>query len=210
MPLFRILLTFNGSISDLLLQLAKSDEGWSFVTFRDGVRVLKRFLRAGPFVSAKDSQRGEKHVCVKSFGYLDATPEAVFRMFVDKSYVRSYNEHIVAMEDRAEFLPTSSTSLQTQPEGLKYYWSKLTWSSTPSYGLLFKARDFFSVVHFRALQDGSYIVVNRPAYHSSDTATGKKGEGKFVRATILLAGNIIRPVPGHQNKVGCCDDLCSM
>lgn len=173
------------------------------------MRVLKRFLRAGPFVSAKDSQRGEKHVCVKSFGYLDATPEAVFRMFVDKSYVRSYNEHIVSMEDRAEFLPTpsSSSSITTQQQadrdrdGLKYYWSKLTWSSTPSYGLLFKARDFFSVVHFRALNDGSYIVVNRPAYHSSDTATGKKREGKFVRATILLAGNIIRPVPGHHNKV---------
>ena len=164
------------------------------------MRVLKRFLRAGPFVSAKDSQRGEKHVCVKSFGYLDATPEAVFRMFVDKSFVRSYNEHIVSMEDRAEFLPTSSSSIVQQSPCVKC-WSKLTWSSTPSYGILFKARDFFSVVHFRAFRDGSYIVVNRPAYHSSDPAMGNKRDGKFVRATILLAGNIIRPVPGQPQKV---------
>lgn len=180
------------------MRLAASIDGWQFVTVRHGVKVMKRFLGAGPFVSDKDSQRGEKHICVKSFGLIDAPPEAVFQMFIDKSRVKEYNEHIVEMDDRKTF-PVVSNPIS----GLKH-WTKLTWTSTPSYGP-FKPRDFFSVVHYRSYRDGSYVIVNRPAYHSSDKALSegskkKSGNQKYVRATILLAGNIIKPVKGDKNK----------
>jgi hypothetical protein len=116
-------------------------------------------------------------------------------MFVDASKVKEYNEHIVSMEDRAEFSKRidSSTGIE--------HWTKLTWSSTPSYGP-FKPRDFFSVVHFRRYPDGSFIVLNRPAYHSSGSNPADADKKhRYLRATVLLAGNIIRPAPGNRTHL---------
>mmetsp|Transcript_1798 Transcript_1798/g.2505 ORF Transcript_1798/g.2505 Transcript_1798/m.2505 type:complete len:270 (+) Transcript_1798:215-1024(+) len=184
----------NNKALELLLHLASTDDGWTFVTIRNGVKVLKRFLRAGSFVNAKDSTKGEKHVCIKSFGEIDAPPDIVFQMFVDKRKVKEYNEHIVSMKDCKEF--PKSTNIMT---GVTT-WTKFTWSSTPSYGP-FKPRDFFSVVHFRKLPNGSYLILNRPAYHSSDNKIISTSKDKYLRATILLAGNIITPIGKNRSKL---------
>jgi len=178
----------------LLLRLASSEDGWTPVTIRNGVKVLKRFLRAGSFVNAKDSIKGEKHVCVKSFGEINAPSDVVFQMFVDKLKVKEYNEHIIAMKDCVEF--PKSTNIMT---GITS-WTKFTWSSTPSYGP-FKPRDFFSVVHFRKLPNGSYLILNRPAYHSSVNKIISSSKEKYLRATILLAGNIITPIGKNRSKL---------
>jgi hypothetical protein len=58
----------------------------------------------------------------------------------------------------------------------------------PKYGP-FKARDFASVVNFKKFQNGTFMIINRPAYHPNYPPTSK-----YVRATTLLVGNIIEPV----------------
>lgn len=68
-------------------------------------------------------------------------------------------------------------------------------SSGPKYGP-FGARDFCSVVHYRHFPNGSYVVLNRPAYHDQYRPTDK-----FVRACILLAGQLIEPYGNGQTKL---------
>ena len=66
--------------------------------------------------------------------------------------------------------------------------------SGPSYGP-FKARDYVSVVNFKEFNNGTFMITNRPAYHP-DFPPNKK----YVRATLLLVGNIIEPVMGIGNE----------
>ena len=42
--------------------------------------------------------------------------------------------------------------------------TKISWAATPKYGP-FKARDFVTVVHYRTLDDGTMVVVNRAVEH---------------------------------------------
>ena len=65
--------------------------------------------------------------------------------------------------------------------------TKVSWASTPRYGP-FKARDFVTAVHYRTLEDGTMMVINRPVEHPA----ARRGK-KFVRAEILIATNIMRP-----------------
>jgi hypothetical protein len=65
----------------------------------------------------------------------------------------------------------------------------------PKYGPL-KARDFCSIVHFTKFMNGTAIIMNRPAYHPSYPTSNK-----YVRATILLAGNIIQPLDNGRKTL---------
>lgn len=67
-------------------------------------------------------------------------------------------------------------------------------TSGPKYGP-FQARDFCSIVHFRQFDD-KYVILNRPAYDPACPPSKK-----FVRATILLAGNILQPLGSGQTKM---------
>jgi len=69
---------------------------------------------------------------------------------------------------------------------------KATWAAGPKYGV-FKPRDFCSFVHYVSKSDGTRIVLNRPAYHSSYEPVGS-----HVRACVLLAGNIMEPLDGGR------------
>lgn len=64
----------------------------------------------------------------------------------------------------------------------------------PKYGP-FKARDFASVVNFKRFNNGTFMIINRPAYHPDYPPTSK-----YVRATTLLVGNIIEPYKGKFNE----------
>lgn len=162
----------NREAMKLLLSVSKSTKGWTFVNEKDGVTVEKCFLPAGSFVSERDRLKGSKHACVKSSAVLDAPPAAIYKLFLDNSRVAEYNEHIKEVRD-VQYMPDKA--------------SKIAWCVGPSYGP-FAARDFCSVVNFTKRGGGGYIILNRPAYHSQFPESQK-----CVRATILLAGNIIEP-----------------
>ena len=66
--------------------------------------------------------------------------------------------------------------------------------SGPSYGP-FKARDYVSVVNFKKFNNGTFMITNRPAYHPDFPPSSK-----YVRATLLLVGNIIEPILGKENE----------
>ena len=58
-----------------------------------------------------------------------------------------------------------------------------------------KARDFVSIVNYRKFGNGTYIILNRPAYHPEYPPSKK-----FVRATVLLAGSILEPYGGDLKQ----------
>jgi hypothetical protein len=78
--------------------------------------------------------------------------------------------------------------------GLARRWSKISYAVTPTYSP-FKSRDFLSVVHYNKFCNGTSVIVNRPAYLASHPPTEL-----HVRATVLLAGNIIRPYGESGNR----------
>ena len=164
----------------LLNAIISSKDGWEYVNMKDDVTVEKRFLPAGKFVDSKDAAKGSKHACIKSSGILKANAEDVYNLFLDNSRVSEYNEHCEVVKD-IEYYPKKNT--------------KIVWASSPKYGP-FKARDFCSIVHYIKSPGGKYIILNRPAYHPSYPPSSK-----FVRATILLAANIIEPCGKNCSKL---------
>ena len=78
---------------------------------------------------------------------------------------------------------------------VKNKWTKITWAFGPKYGP-FKPRDFCSVVHYIKYSNGTSVILNRPSYDANCAPTSK-----YVRATILLAANIIKPYGNGQTHV---------
>ena len=145
-----------------------------------GVVVEKMFLPAGPFVDKEDALKGSKHACVKSSGIINASPSSVYKLFLDNSRVKEYNEHVVELKD------------------VRYYHDKsikVSWARSPNYGP-FKPRDFCTIVYYTKKRDGSYIILNRPAYVPSH-----RKNDKYIRATVLLGGNIIIPHGKDKSKL---------
>jgi hypothetical protein len=91
--------TDNNIALAMLRKLVSSSSGWSFVGEKDGIRVERRFLSPGSFVSSSDASKGTKHACIKSTAIINARPETVFQLFVDNTKVKEYNEHCKTLED---------------------------------------------------------------------------------------------------------------
>lgn len=196
----------------LLTQLDNT-EGWTYVTEKLGVLVEKKIIDAGEFVDKADAEKGSKHACVKSSAVLDASPESVFNLFADNLRVKEYNEHCAGITDikvqpKVNYGDPTSSAPSTQADAdaaalsttnglssaLKQTWSKISHAVTPHYNP-FKSRDFLSVVHYQKYANGTSVILNRPAYLSSH-----RPSDSHVRATVLLAGNIIRPHGAFRNQ----------
>ena len=203
-PLRSVKDTFFDSVDDhnkeaaaMLSELFSATSGWDYVNIKDGVKVEKRTLPAGSFVDASDAEKGSKHACVKSTGIIKAPLEAVFELFTDNTRVSEYNEHCKVIKDvhqfpkliRSPFAGNMGGSGDSGGgvDGNSGGSTKITWASSPKYGP-FKARDFVSVVNYRRFKNGTAVILNRPAYHPKYPPSKN-----FVRATVLLAGNVLEP-----------------
>ena len=173
-----------------LLDLIHSNnyDDWMFIIKNQGVTVERRYLTpSGSFVSNADASKGSKHACVKSTAILDVSPDHVFNLLADSKRAREYNDHIKTNRDVIH-LPRQNSNNNVSN------WTKCTWAATAKKGV-FKPRDFITVAHFTRYDNGTSIMLNRPAYLKSYPPTDK-----YVRATVLLAGNIIRPHGLYGNQ----------
>ena len=179
----------NKEAAAMLSELFSATSGWEYVNTKDGVIVEKRTLPAGSFVDASDAEKGSKHACVKSTGVVKAPLDVVFELFTDNSRVSEYNEHCKVMKDVHQFPQKGKAPFagDSGADGMGGGSTKITWASSPKYGPL-KARDFVSVVNYRRFKNGTAVILNRPAYHPKYPPSKK-----FVRATVLLAGNMLEP-----------------
>lgn len=152
---------------------------------KDGVTVYKKYLQDSPrYLQPQDIKAGKKHAIVKSSGIISASPKAVFDLFLNNRRVKEYNEHCEIVRD-----------VHVYPKHSQEHWCKIAWAASPKYGV-FKAREFCSVVaYYVHANNGTYYILNRPAYLSKCP-----NSGKYVRATILLAGNIIEPYGPGGNQ----------
>lgn len=168
----------NKEALELLNSINYNQEDWTDVSNKNGVHVQRRYLKAGSFVSKADAMAGQKHACIKATGIIkNISPDTLFQLFLDNSRVSEYNEHCIHVKD-VHYFPSKN----------KNSWSKLTWAVGPKYGP-FKPRDFCSFVNYNKYTNGTRIVLNRPGYHDSY----KPNPNKHVRATVLLAANIMEP-----------------
>ena len=161
----------NEEAMSILTGLLSSEDGWKFVNEKDGVSVERRQLPSGSFVDKIDRIKGGKHACVRSSGVLKAPASDVFNLFIDNGRVSEYNEHCAKVHDVIDVTKQGIGSRQ---------WTKIAWACSPKYGPL-KARDFSSVVHYKKYENGTFVILNRPAYHPATKPTNE-----YVRATILL------------------------
>ena len=133
---------------------------------------------------------------IKAKGIVNASPAAVHRLFEDNTRVNEYNDFFergVDLEEVAENTKVGSSFSFTQlifsEPVLKVVWA----SASPIFP--FKQRDFCTIVHFRELKDGTIVVLNTATEHSQAPVTNK-----YVRASIILAANIIQPIANDPNK----------
>lgn len=146
-------------------------DGWEFVTETNGVRVHRKSL---PSMDGKLS----KYCCVKATGILAASPADILTLFEDNTRVAEYNKFYAEGRDLEAINDCT----------------KVVWAASPPM-FFFKARDFCTVVHYRKLQDGTVVVVNRAVEHPDAPRTDK-----YVRAEILMGANIIQPVVGKPHQ----------
>ena len=185
-----------------ILQLHRSNDQWwgipfmlwtdcyvwmlrTFVNSKDEVTVHKKYLQDSPtYLQPQDVKAGKKHAIVKSSGIIAASPKTVFDLFLNNRRVKEYNEHCEIVRD-----------VHLYPKHSHGHWCKIAWAASPKYGV-FRAREFCSVVAYYVHDsNGTYYILNRPAYLSKCPTSDK-----YVRATILLAGNIIEPYGPGGNQ----------
>lgn len=122
--------------------------------------------------------QGSQYACVMCSGTIHAPPRDVFALFEDNTRVPEYNSFYERGRD-----------LEVVAEN-----TKITWTATPPV-FPFKPRDFCTLVHMRKLKDGTFVVLNKATTHPD--APHLPG---YVRGQIVLAANIIQPVPGDARK----------
>jgi hypothetical protein len=109
---------------------------------------------------------------------LSASAEDIYTLFQDNTRVCEYNKYFAKGKDLEELNDNT----------------KVVWASSPPL-FPFKARDFCTVVHFRRLEDGTIVVLNRAAVHPAAPTLPQ-----YVRAQIIMGANLIQPIKGNPNK----------
>jgi hypothetical protein len=159
------------TLSEVLELIDGSDaDTWKSTGEENGFTVFRKSLKAG-----------EKYACVKCRGVIDAAPHKVVELFADNTRTGEYNSLFHRGED-----------VELVADNTKVVWS----CSTPLMGVM-KARDFCTLVHLRKLKDGTVVVMHRAVEHPR-VASGSRPN--FVRGKIILAANIIEPVPNQKGK----------
>ena len=109
---------------------------------------------------------------LKAAGTIDAPLATVVAILKNSSRSKEYNEHCHELVPVAEYDDDS----------------QITWTSTASYGP-FKARDFLTAVHVRAV-DGATVFVN----HAVDDHAGAPAPSdRYVRSSVRYGCTRLRP-----------------
>ena len=178
----------NEEALQLLYSLCSPSKLWSSLPSED-ISLHKRHFEKTPppsYLSDSDQLAFRRHECIRGVGIIDAPPETVFEAFRDNAKVLEFNDNIESIRDLHSF-PTRVTQ-----ESIT--WTKVSWSKASPKNIPFvKAREFYSVVSFTKFRNGTFAIVNRPAY----IVDNKIRDFRSVRGSLLLSGNIFEP---YQNK----------
>lgn len=145
-------------------------QGWKLIKSESGYEVYRKFMTPG--------LPGSQFACIMCFGIINSSPQDVLNLFEDDSRVPEYNSFYADGKD-----------LEIVADGTKVVWT----GSPPIFP--FKPRDFCTIVHIRKLKDGTFVILNRATNHPKAPQ-----RPDYVRASIILAGNIIQPIPGYPKK----------
>ena len=143
------------------------------------VTTSERFERVADDSGVTVYRHAEDRDVLKATATIDAPLEAVVRVLKNSSRSSEYNEHCNELKEIASFDDES----------------QITWSSTAAIGP-FKARDFLTAVHWRAVdQDGDGVdetvaLVN----HAVDDYAGapERDDDKYVRSEVRLGCQLLR------------------
>jgi hypothetical protein len=174
----------NADAMSYLLELANSNKAWKACSSPSDSKIYKRYADYAPgYLSESDKLACRRHEIVRGEGIIDATPQDVFDVFRDNDSIMKLNNNCENLIDLHLF--PSTTDFQGRIQWTKVAFSK----ATPKHLPFVKSREFYSLVTFNQfLNNGTYIIVNRPAYMSAESKITDS-----VLGSILLAGNIIEP-----------------
>mmetsp|Transcript_12213 Transcript_12213/g.17715 ORF Transcript_12213/g.17715 Transcript_12213/m.17715 type:complete len:261 (-) Transcript_12213:328-1110(-) len=159
----------NDELLKTMFKVAE-EGGWQEIRRSGSIVIWRKRLSSDVSFGGGDAGRAQKFFVVMAKARIKAPARKLFDLFLDNSRVPEYNEHCKELKD-LEFIGKNT---------------KISWAATGRFGGgLLKARDFVTRVHYRPLQSG-YVVVNRPEVHEDAKPTNK-----FVRAEVLLAGNVM-------------------
>ena len=164
----------NDATLNKLLKLidpkTRIQQGWKLIKSEDGYEVYRKFMKPG--------LPGSQFACIMCFGIINSSPQDLLNLLEDDTRVPEYNSFYADGKD-----------LEIVADGTKVVWT----GSPPLFP--FKPRDFCTIVHIRKLKDGTVVILNRATNHPKAPQ-----RPEYVRASIILAGNIIQPIPGYPKK----------
>ena len=171
----------------LLYRTSQRSNAWSPIPSEDISLHKRRFEFETPpsYLSDIDKLAFRRHECVRGIGIVNAPPDAIFEAFRDNAKILEFNDNIQRIKDLYTF-PVRVT--QDSITLTKVSWSKASPKNIP----FVKPREFYSIVSFTKFRNGTYVIINRPAY-----LFGEPKDAQSVRGSLLLSGNIIEP---YQNR----------
>ena len=182
-----LLHSHNDEALHLLYRTSLQSHAWNALPSDDIVLHKRRFESDTPpsFLSDADKLAFRRHECIRGIGIVNAPPEIIFEAFRDNAKILEFNSNIQGIRDIFAFPIRVTEDSAT--------WTKVSWSKASPKNIPFvKSREFYSIVSFTKFKNGTYVIVNRPAY-----PLGKSKDSQSVRGSLLLSGNIIEP---YQNR----------
>lgn len=171
----------------LLYRASQRSNAWSPLP-SDDISLHKcrfEFDRPPSYLNDADRVAFRRHECVRGIGIINAPPEAIFEAFRDNAKILEFNDNIQGIQDLHTF------PLRVTEDSVTL--TKVSWSKASPRNIPFvKPREFYSIVSFTKFRNGTYVIINRPAY-----LLGKPKDSLSVRGSLLLSGNIIEP---YQNR----------
>lgn len=121
---------------------------------------------------------GSQYACVMCNGTINASPSKVTSLLSDTSRIHEYNTLYEKGKD-VEVVHDNTV---------------VVWCCSPPI-FPFRPRDFVTCCHTRKLKDGTTVIINRAVTHPDAPVLPE-----YVRASVILAANIIQPIPNSPNK----------
>lgn len=171
---------------------SSTSDAMKSTSIRSSLRALERkHIEVPPtYLSDGDKQSSHRHECVKGVGVIDAAPIHVFKLLQHNDQVLALNENLDSIRDVFVFPKKSFADYEVVT---KVSWSKATpkTSAIP----FIKTREFYTIVSFFDFYNGTYAIINRPAYvHALSPSS-------VVRGSMLLSCNIFESFGGNQTLI---------
>jgi START domain len=169
--------------------------GWTPID--DGtspVAMHRRSVSNHPsYLHGRDKESSSRHDMVRAVGILDAPPAHIFKLIKDNSFILQCNENIVSIRDLHYFPHKYRFSYDIQTKVAV----SIVRPKNTILGLIVP-REFHTIVSFIRFMNGTYAVLNRPAYILKEDSSSSS---MVVKGSMLFSCNLLEPYGVNQTRL---------